>query len=216
MTDEKLTELEALAAEATRGPWEPTVSYVECTEPCNAPGYWCADVPAHAFPGPLSEHTPSMKAQADSNFIAAARDAVPALVAEVRRLRTLDDLRDLLELETPCLDVVCEGDDGSARVLLAALDLVHAQRAALAAVAAERDMHRAGCAASLDQVDGLAAERDALRAEVERMRPVVETARRFAATRRAQLEDGSVNPLQVMIDVDAVTKAVDAYEKEQG
>lgn len=81
MTNDELDRLDALAAAATRGPWK-----------------------AAGLPSPRWIHTPSyvalaealesrtraegkLDAEANAAFIAAARDAVPALVAEVRRLR---------------------------------------------------------------------------------------------------------------------------------
>lgn len=70
VTDEELNELEALANEATPGPWrvtaDPVVSInVEAPSTFIAIDYW----------------------ERDANFVVAARDALPRLIAEVRQLR---------------------------------------------------------------------------------------------------------------------------------
>jgi hypothetical protein len=74
MTDEELDRLEALAKAATQGPW--TVDDHESAEHVHGPG----PVPAAT----AIRHE-------DAAFIAASRDAVPRLVAEVRRLRAERD-----------------------------------------------------------------------------------------------------------------------------
>ena len=67
MTNDELDRLAALAAAATPGPWINTLGRVHSADTTHiANGY-----------------------EDDCEFIAAARDAVPALVAEVRRLRGL-------------------------------------------------------------------------------------------------------------------------------
>ena len=70
MTEEELARIEALANAATPGPWE--------TYGSDRYG-WRVDGPPDTDEGRISEE--------NARFIAAARDAVPALVAEVRRLR---------------------------------------------------------------------------------------------------------------------------------
>ena len=70
MTEQQLADLDALAAAATPGPWEAAHQYAEC---------W-------SLHGPEA-NGPDMMPKGDAAFIAAARTAVPALVAEVRRLR---------------------------------------------------------------------------------------------------------------------------------
>lgn len=90
----ELARLEALAQAATPGPWAPTAV-------CDDDDHWYACSPEHAF----AEDDPACDsgkrhpgALADAAFIAAARDAVPALVAEVRRLREqLQEERDILK-----------------------------------------------------------------------------------------------------------------------
>jgi hypothetical protein len=70
MTDEELTGIEARANAATPGPWEAQHSYDDC--------WWLGGPEANG---------PDMLPQGDAEFIAHARADVPALVAEVRRLR---------------------------------------------------------------------------------------------------------------------------------
>ena len=89
LTDARLAEMEALASDATPGPWK-----------CGR--YKLAGDPAFEVVGPSSEnrrlivqtvvgdarcpeHT--LQEQANAQFVAASREAVPALIAEVRRLR---------------------------------------------------------------------------------------------------------------------------------
>ena len=69
MTDEELERLEKLASAATPGPWAPLPTGSK---------KWVS--------GPATEADWMFNRDADAAFIAAARDAVLALVAEVRRL----------------------------------------------------------------------------------------------------------------------------------
>ncbi len=68
MTDEELDHLEALANAATEGPWT-----------------WDTYI-VRADGRPIITADSAM----DARFIAASREAVPALIAEVRRLRLLN------------------------------------------------------------------------------------------------------------------------------
>ena len=76
MNDEQLSELEALANAATPGPWG------EVAES----GEWWLSGPDIYDDAVMSTNDTEIS-QADVDFIAAARTDVPALVAEVRRLR---------------------------------------------------------------------------------------------------------------------------------
>lgn len=82
MTDEELARLEALAQAATPGPWK---SCGASEGQCSCCVVWSipADYPVLRA---VNEDDGPGRWQ-DSAFAAAARDAVPALVAEVRRLR---------------------------------------------------------------------------------------------------------------------------------
>jgi hypothetical protein len=94
MTDEEaLARLEQLAAAAMPGPWVASDGLVE------ADGCRVADVGWGDVPGAEAGH--------NGEFIAAAREAVPALCAEVRRLRAENEkLRAVVgEDSYPC--VVC-------------------------------------------------------------------------------------------------------------
>jgi hypothetical protein len=89
MSDERLAELDALAAAATPGPWEAVkgethedfFQVIDTPTGCeiiDTENYGCASDPSpdYVFFSP-----------GNARFIAAARLAVPELVAEVRRLR---------------------------------------------------------------------------------------------------------------------------------
>ncbi len=80
LTDERLVELEALAEVATPGPWSRTFG------PREPSRVWASDDDAEplAVLGGYVEGTDSV---ADAEFIAAAREALPALLAEVREHR---------------------------------------------------------------------------------------------------------------------------------
>jgi hypothetical protein len=101
ITEDELARLDALAQAATPGPWfiaysavhaEPlTDEYhrIEKTIPVDAPdeAYGALPDTAVAFVPVAGGDTPTIQGGKDGAFIAAARDAVPALVAEVRQLR---------------------------------------------------------------------------------------------------------------------------------
>ncbi len=77
MTDERLAELERLADAATPGPWEPLTP---------ASGKWvCSLAPGAIGMAWRRNHTN------DAAFVAAARTAIPELIAEVRRHKALED-----------------------------------------------------------------------------------------------------------------------------
>lgn len=86
ITDTYLSELERLSAGAAPGPWETDHSMggVESFAVVHAGGTICTE--AEEQPGDFDQDVRDM-IRADFAFIAAARAAVPALVAEVRRLR---------------------------------------------------------------------------------------------------------------------------------
>ena len=74
MTDDELDRLQALADAATGGPWTAATTVDEYGQRLHT-----MDVlPLTSF-GEIEPH--------DAAFIAASRDAIPALIAEVRRLR---------------------------------------------------------------------------------------------------------------------------------
>ncbi len=84
MTDDELDKLDALAQAATRGPWRVWMSMDNTIDVC-------ADLEA-LVPPLLGMYgrggtRPTDGERRDADFIAASREAVPALVAEVRRLR---------------------------------------------------------------------------------------------------------------------------------
>jgi len=87
MTDEELARIEALANAAAPGPWE--IRTHDELYAVKGQAGWVASMDADT----------SSADAANAFFIAAARDAVPALVAEVRRLRAaaavaMDAMRD--------------------------------------------------------------------------------------------------------------------------
>lgn len=81
MTDEQLQEWSVLAEAATPGPWKSGWNWQDTIS--DGKSAW-GEGPVHVGEK-LSQVAP--QAIADAAFIAAAREAVPALVAEVRRLR---------------------------------------------------------------------------------------------------------------------------------
>ncbi len=79
MTDEELDRLQALADAATPGEWQ--ASSVIAGMVTEEHSGWIAHCPRGSY-----KETEQLAVQ-DAAFIAAARAAVPALIAEVRRLR---------------------------------------------------------------------------------------------------------------------------------
>ncbi len=80
MTKEELDIIESCANAATEGPWEPGDGH-------NYAG-WAVVVPPERL---LCSVAMSQKERQNTIFIAASRQYVPMLVAEVRRLRALTD-----------------------------------------------------------------------------------------------------------------------------
>ena len=78
ITEEQLAEWGRLASEATEGPWEVAPEDGGCHR---------VRVPTPETGGRLLGTLAELDDWRDADFIAAARGAVPALVAEVRRLR---------------------------------------------------------------------------------------------------------------------------------
>lgn len=78
LTPEKLDEIEARADAATEGPWK--VDEYEALDVWSPAGLVSSAAPVK---------TDERKPEADAEFVAHARSDVPALVAEVRRLRSL-------------------------------------------------------------------------------------------------------------------------------
>lgn len=81
MTDARLTEIEALEAAATEGPWEITYDHDDRPDTDLSVTF-----PTAIGPFTWIEH-PTAREDADSVFVAAARTAVPEMAAEIRRLR---------------------------------------------------------------------------------------------------------------------------------
>lgn len=106
MTDEQLSEIEARANAATPGPWAAGVdhhyfghAYINTPTDC----YEIDDTArmnASAYDDERRHHN---QLDADAVFMAHAREDVPALVAEVRRLRTR-----LLTVDTVACNRGCE------------------------------------------------------------------------------------------------------------
>lgn len=92
ISDEKLKEWERLANDATRGPWFAcggmvcTVDSNDNRDTCPEPRIHCAEL--KCFNGRLNGNKIVFP---DQKFAAAAREAVPALIAEVRRLQEVKD-----------------------------------------------------------------------------------------------------------------------------
>jgi hypothetical protein len=85
LSDEELAELEALAAAATPGPW---VAHIEAEAPIGGESMIGLDGLQDDFPPDMYvRHDGETAPAADIKFIAAARNYVPRLLTEVRRLR---------------------------------------------------------------------------------------------------------------------------------
>lgn len=90
MTPSELEELKQLCADATEGPWANEVWHNHDEGGWAAVGPHAKDTPGDDFYSSEEPGSPShKKAFSDSLFIAASRTAVPALIAEVERLRGL-------------------------------------------------------------------------------------------------------------------------------
>lgn len=88
LTPEQLKEIEQRAEAATAPPWA---------------------IPGHSFEGTLI-HFYQMPNQADSEFIAHAREDVPALIAEVRRSQAIIEAAQQFRLASEELDSFSESD----------------------------------------------------------------------------------------------------------
>ena len=93
MTPEQLAALKALADAATPGPWE------EVAES----GEWWITGP-DIYNDAVMTTNASEISQADADFICAARAAVPALLAEVERLRAI---LAYIDIHAPLADATC-------------------------------------------------------------------------------------------------------------
>lgn len=84
-----LDELEALHARTTKGPWRAT-NLRKHTGACyiTAPGVGGAFVKVYAHHPGVAAHRP-MEGEANTAFIALAHEALPDLIAEIRRMRAL-------------------------------------------------------------------------------------------------------------------------------
>jgi hypothetical protein len=99
MTDEQIAEIEARASAATEGPWIPkhakTAYLADGTSEHEARSIATGETVAHV----LDSRDGTQRGR-DLKFIAAARSDIPALVAEVRRMRGL--LASLSTADAPC------------------------------------------------------------------------------------------------------------------
>jgi hypothetical protein len=85
LSEQELAELESLTAAATPAPW---VAHIEAEAPIGGESMIGLDGLAGDFPPDMYvRHDSDTAPAADIKFIAAARNYVPRLLAEVRRLR---------------------------------------------------------------------------------------------------------------------------------
>lgn len=82
MTEQELQRLEALEQAATGAPW---------SEFCESGDWWVSRKDEFDGPGDwvFNSNTDFWNKQEDVDFVVAARNALPALIAEVRRLRAI-------------------------------------------------------------------------------------------------------------------------------
>jgi hypothetical protein len=84
LTDEELSELERLTTAATPGPW---IANIEEEAPIGGESMISIGVPGDFPPDMYVYHDGETAPSADLKFIAVARNYMPRLLAEVRRLR---------------------------------------------------------------------------------------------------------------------------------
>src|SRR5262245_5590801 len=180
MTDDELSKLEALAGAAFKGPWRYGRFTVECErhEYEDCPGEGRHDVVRVEAPheNPESREEPQAVAdvlcdvpglerfaQANGEFIAAAREAVPRLVAALRAERAAHETArtDLNQLRIDMQQISTEDERGHALI-----DEADGE---------EPDTTSADTLA--DRVERLLAGRDALRAELAKVRDVARALR---------------------------------------
>ncbi len=119
MTNDELTRLEAMAAAASTGPWthdlgeEPKYVWGEI-EGANG---GCVCVVMHHGNVNTVARLGEQFSHADARFIAASRETVPALIAEIRRLRAGRLTED--EVQALCHE---QGEDCPRRFALGCLD----------------------------------------------------------------------------------------------
>ena len=152
ITEQQLTEWERLAAEATPGPWVTKYPFEQDSSAC------------YKVPIPQSE--------ADTDFINAAREAVPALIEEVRRLEK--ENRQLRERWADKVVKEAPKEWGGAEKLAEA-------EAEVRRLKKERD----SLEETLEAVGGASVRmkktNDALRAKLDRIREAVEPMVKFVA-----------------------------------
>ncbi len=120
MTPAQLEELKKLCAEATPGPWRSEVWHNHDDDGWAAVGPHIKDTPGDDFYSSEEPDSPSYdRATSDSDFIVAARTAVPELIAEVERLRGIikeaersgffvqDDMAAPFDLSCPWCEACC-------------------------------------------------------------------------------------------------------------
>lgn len=108
VTEEQLAELERLEREATPGPWStckmmPSDGHDEAVAVLDADGFRANDV-CDCYGDSRVER------EANARVIVAARNALPALVAEVRRLREENAMRDQRDEARELVRRYVEGD----------------------------------------------------------------------------------------------------------
>jgi hypothetical protein len=85
LTEDVLRELEALIAAATPEPWE---AFIEEREPIGGGSFIRMGGLDDAIPDMYVYHEDELAPAADLDFIAAAREYMPFLITEIRRLRS--------------------------------------------------------------------------------------------------------------------------------
>ena len=87
MTDDELDRLDAACKAATPGPW--IVGPEEVTEPYGYDGFGLEIDDGSLFAP--NYYGTAFRREDDATFISMAREAMPRLIAELRRLRTLEE-----------------------------------------------------------------------------------------------------------------------------
>jgi len=114
LTEERLAAIAARADAATPGPWART-TMCHCDDPDDCYDHWDVSVPVAGYDPPSGRVSRARSVagnihghrEADAIFIAHAREDIPALLAEIERLRAeRDDLREALQA---VVDSTCRG-----------------------------------------------------------------------------------------------------------
>jgi hypothetical protein len=193
ITDAQLAEWKTIAADAVPGPWTWSDGFL-----------WNEGRDVGVLAHGEAVHWPVRVGNA--RFIAAARDIVPALIAEVERRRAIDsasNVGNMIVLSAANADLSAEVERLRREHALVLEDLTRVR----GVLVETREAIVDGGAWGLEHLADAARR---LRAEIERARPIVATAESLHAADRAFLESGGECEADLHVARDAVVDAVEA------